>query len=359
MVLIKAYTSINLGDDLFIKLICEKHPNTKFCIIAKREYTTIFKDIKNLKILWYTRDYINSKYKDNRVVANEKMAKFVNKLSKKCDTYVYIGGSVFIEPKNGNIYRIKLFGEELSTFNKSYIIGSNFGPYYTDDYFKVAKDTIIPNLNHITFRDLDSYSLFSDLPNTSLAPDVIFSMDTSKYINEKKKEIGISLIHHLDRDVLAENYNKYLAEIAELIKKHIPLGYTICLLSFCKPERDLAAINDLLNILPESYLPKIRVEEYVGDIEHFMNLFSQFEKVVGTRFHSIILGIKFNCEVIPICYSNKTVNMLHDLNFTDYCTFENLDIQNKKFSLILDKEQLEKITKNSEKHFLEFKKSTL
>lgn len=48
--MVSAYTEFNLGDDLFIKVLCERYPDTRFMIIAPRLYKLVFKDIKNLKV---------------------------------------------------------------------------------------------------------------------------------------------------------------------------------------------------------------------------------------------------------------------------------------------------------------------
>lgn len=52
-ILIKAYTQLNLGDDLFIKILCERYENTEFYLFATPEYKNL-KGIKtnNLKILY-------------------------------------------------------------------------------------------------------------------------------------------------------------------------------------------------------------------------------------------------------------------------------------------------------------------
>lgn len=48
-IIIYAYTKFNLGDDLFIKVLCERYPKTKFIIYAPKDYKKCFKDIKNIK----------------------------------------------------------------------------------------------------------------------------------------------------------------------------------------------------------------------------------------------------------------------------------------------------------------------
>ena len=47
-VLLYGYTSVNLGDDLFFKIIAERFPNTLFVLPAHNIYKEIFRNINNL-----------------------------------------------------------------------------------------------------------------------------------------------------------------------------------------------------------------------------------------------------------------------------------------------------------------------
>ena len=42
-----AYTRQNLGDDLFLKILCERYKNTKFILYAPEVYKEIFKNDNN------------------------------------------------------------------------------------------------------------------------------------------------------------------------------------------------------------------------------------------------------------------------------------------------------------------------
>ena len=52
-ILIKAYAQLNLGDDLFIKMLCERYRDVEFYLFANSEYENL-KGIEsnNLKILY-------------------------------------------------------------------------------------------------------------------------------------------------------------------------------------------------------------------------------------------------------------------------------------------------------------------
>lgn len=81
-VLLNAYLVNNLGDDLFIRIICERFKDIIFYIIKSEPYTDAFGIIPNIKIC--SREDI---------------------LKIKFDLEVMIGGSLFMQPKDThNIY---------------------------------------------------------------------------------------------------------------------------------------------------------------------------------------------------------------------------------------------------------------
>jgi len=353
MIYIKAYTRVNLGDDLLIKLLCEDNKNEKFCILADTCYKDIFKNVKNLTILDKEYKKIQSVKQDyNKFV--ELTNKFVEKISKECKTMIYIGGSIFIENGSTSIQRLKQLKKEIEYFENSYIIGANFGPYITDEYLNYVHDEIIPALTKISFRDMASYNLFNDLENVYYAPDVVFSLNTN--ITTKNKEVGISIINHLEREKLKINYENYLDTLIEISKKYIILGYKIRLLSFCEYEKDTIAIDDFIEKLPIQYKKNIIIDYYNGNIEKFLNIFSKLDTIIATRFHSIVLGFKYNCNVLPICYSNKSYNLLTDLNINKYIEFSNIkDLLNLK-PIKMDNLKLNDLKNKANKHF-EYKKT--
>jgi len=355
MIYLKAYTRLNLGDDLLIKEICERYKNDKIYILADKKYKKVFKKYKNLKVMSFFNKIINkNKGKDysKYIKIKNKILKYI---SKKCDTFLYIGGSIFIESSSTSLMRVKELKEEINMFKKSYIIDSNFGPYTSDEYFNYIHSQLIPSLTHITFRDLYSYNLFKDQKNVSYAPDVIFSKDKDFIVSDRKKEIGISLVHHLERKELKNNYDKYLLNISKLAINYINNGFKVRILSFCSYEKDITAIEDFIKKIPLEYREDVVVDYYSGNIDEFLKIISGLDTVIATRFHAIVLGLKYCCNVIPICYSNKAINMLNDLDIKEYVDFKNIDKLNSIKMTKFNEKRIKEISKLSDNHFKNFK----
>lgn len=349
MIYLRAYARGNLGDDLFIRKVCNQYKNQKFYLLADKKYKKVFNDIKNLRIMHYSYKILR-KNRGNHSKWLKINNRILKRISKKCDTYLYVGGSIFIENEKIGLNALKELKDEMSLFKKSYIIGANFGPYSSSKYFNYVHDELIPFINHISFRDLNSYELFKDRNNTSYAPDIVFSIENDSSTS-KCKEVGISLIHHLERKNLKLRYDDYLKELVNLAIIYIKRGFKIRILSFCAYECDPVAIDDFMSKLPAEYENDIVIDYYDGNIDYFIDIISRLEILIATRFHSVVLGFKNNCKVIPICYSNKSVNLLNDLNINEYVTFDTIDrLSTIKFSKI-SSSKLNYLKKYASEHF--------
>src|SRR5690554_6271667 len=90
-ILVIGYASINLGDDLFFKILFEKFPDHKFYFLAKKEYDSVFEH-QNLSIIDDSILY--------RFLWRYKRSLLFRILARKLDGCVIIGGSIFMENRN-------------------------------------------------------------------------------------------------------------------------------------------------------------------------------------------------------------------------------------------------------------------
>lgn len=102
---LKAYMRNNLGDDLFVRTICERYPNTIFHVILTSRNMAL-ESIDNLRIHkpgLFVR-FIRKTFKLDLLEAI---------LRRRTDAMIYIGGSIFMEKdmrklmRNISIYRTK------------------------------------------------------------------------------------------------------------------------------------------------------------------------------------------------------------------------------------------------------------
>lgn len=308
-VYLKCCLNKNLGDDLFLKVITDRYKE-KFITISRLKYNNdIYND--NLTIKYIKYSYFRNIDRISRIIlhTNNILEKYyIN----KCDLIIEVGGSIFMESKKKSRKLPSLWYQRLN--RPYYIIGANIGPYYTEEYLEDV-EKILTKAEDVCLRDKKSVSLCK-ISNPRLAPDIIFSLDTSKYIPKTtKKEVIFSVIdcNKKSNQIKTTNLNNYENKIIEMINFFKNKGYSIKLMSFCKEEGDEIAVNNIYDKLKDKN--KVTKYFYDGNIEEALTVIGQAELIVGTRFHANILGLIMNKTIIPIIYNDKTKNLLDDINF--------------------------------------------
>jgi len=319
--MIHAYTQFNLGDDLFIKILCNKYPDTIFVLSAPKQYKDCFKNINNLQIIpndsliMRGLNYIIKKLGIN--------FRLIQLMPSKYDATVLIGGSLFIQTDQWK----KDLDHKLALGIKrkpSFLLGANFGPF-DDQTFYLEYKKHFQRYTDICFRDQCTYSLFKDLPQVRRASDIVFQLPKLK-VASNGKEIVISVIKPSIREHLANKDAIYYQKIKEIIIQFIEKDYTVTLMSFCEFEKDDEAVNAIANSLPINYIPKLKKYYYEGDIQEALEIIAKSCFVIATRFHAMILGWVYEKPVFPIIYSEKMKHVMDDINFTGtYTDFDMLE----------------------------------
>ncbi|WP_034765867.1 polysaccharide pyruvyl transferase family protein [Rossellomorea vietnamensis] len=316
-VLVCAYFAVNTGDDLFLKVLFDRYPNVKWDLLtANRNYIKIFKEYKNVQILYTYREVkIGAKYYNIFFKLNDLILNF-----KKYDALINIGGSIFMQ---GSSWKKKLkernyLVTKFKEMNKKiFIIGANFGPFNDEEFIQSYRE-LFKKCDDICFRDSESFNLFKELENVRLAPDIVFGLKSNERSEGKEKIAGFSIINLKNRKGLKDYYHLYNNKIIELAKNYLSKGYRVKLFSFCENEGDLNIIQDIESEINNQ---NIEIVNYKGDIDSFLEKFKSCEVILGTRFHSIILALKNRQKVVPIIYSEKTYNVLKDLNMQNDCHY--------------------------------------
>lgn len=336
-----AVTVINLGDDIFLNMIIKRYPNIKFYLFTNmKEYKDIL-NYKNCKV--YSNKYL---YVLKKIFFNFNIFNI-----KKNFIHISIGGSIFGEIDSKLYWAFNKFENDYKGYKKYFILGCNFGPYFTDKYLNLHHDKVFKNATDVCFREKNSYNLFKDLKNVRCRPDIVFSLDTKKYNKISKNKVVFSIIKPSFRENLKGLDEVYKQKIIEIIKYFSKKDYQITLMSFCKLEKDEEFIDEIINDI------NIKVDKYFyrGNINEAINEISTSQYIVATRFHAVILGILLGKKVLPIVYSDKTENVLNDLNFeSEKVRIENIkdfDIKSSFKNIKKYNGNLKKIVKDSEKQF--------
>ncbi|WP_229683105.1 polysaccharide pyruvyl transferase family protein [Virgibacillus oceani] len=349
-VMVYAYTHFNLGDDLFIKVLCEKYPKTIFVLYAPKEYKQTFKEFNNIRLFPSNSIIVRGL---NYCFRQFHIYSFFRRLlAKDCDAAVHIGGSLFIQGEN---WRDELKNtKEMRIPNRPfYLLGANFGPYHDNGFYQEHKE-LFKGYTDICFREKHSYELFNDLHNVRMADDMIFQLKTPA-VQVLHDSIVISVIKPSIRKHLSNYDDVYYRKMRDLAVFFIEKGYTVTLMSFCEYEQDDEAIETITNLIPESYLTKLNKHFYKFNIDETLHLIAASNFVIATRFHSMILGWVFHKPVFPIVYSDKMTNSMQDIGFDGtYTDIKNISALTPEYvfnSIDANLIDVSIQAQNAEKHF--------
>lgn len=328
-----AYNRMNLGDDIFLKMLFAKYRNIQFYINTPDIcYNLPFKEMHNVH-------FLDGEYRNLEEI-------------QICDydAYIYIGGSIFIENKRGMMLQNK-FDNLLNLCKENnkpfFYVSSNFGPYKSVEYMEISK-SIISKCTDICFREKYSFDLFKDIASVRYAPDLIFDYEIEKVLEHRKDTVGLSVIDFEIREEFKEIQEKYFELLKKFVKKCIANGKEIYLFSFCKYEGDEQGIEKLIKKMSEFERTKIKIVKYEGDIEKFIAEYTKIEYMVCTRFHSMVLSILSEQKIYCLSYSSKMNNVISDLNL-------NIEVDNIKDIKGDNEIELSKFNKINNEKFEEIK----
>ena len=351
-VFLYAYDKVNLGDDLFVRTITNRYPQTKFYMWSDLDNRHNFSDISNLTVI----DCHSKVIRGIARIWKSFPARYRAWIEKHCDIMVYIGGSIFAEYSQWERY--VEWWRKKAVQKPMYILGANWGPYFTPQYQEGMKE-VFGLMKDVCFRDQYSIEQFQHISSVRYAPDILFACPIQqKEIKEKQIFVSVIDCGSDDHILLNEYKEKYIENMSLLLKQYLENGCTLILSSFCKKERDDKAISDIMNnICTHDYADNIKVLSYNGtNGKKIIEAISSSNYVIATRFHGIVLALAAGRPVLPIVYSDKTLHMLESICF-DGCLFDlRLD---EPFSFDLSKEhwknykslQLKRICDEAEKHF--------
>lgn len=333
-VFVDIYLMFNLGDDLFLDILAKKYPNCQFTVnYLAGNYDQFISGYSNVNRRKYTiLDKIGQRLKISDNITNYK------EISEECDALLFIGGSIFREEKyHKSLYqdRLKMVREFRNKEKPVFILGANFGPFETDDFYSDYRN-FFALCEDVCFRDKYSYELFKDLSQVRYAPDIVFQMNVDEFKPvSNKKRVGFSIIDVRHKYGLAKYYDDYISSTVKSIEFLISKGYECCLMSLCEQEGDLQTINMIKSYLSPETQQSISIFNYKGNLKEAINLIASFNLFIAARFHANIVALLLGNGIMPIIYSEKTTNMLKDINLDEILVnMDELYLQYDKDSLM-------------------------
>ena len=278
------YFDRNFGDDMMMKLVVCGLPEITFLV----EETA-----------------------DTPLLTEPNVAQADRETCRRCPQLVVTGSGFMINTKAA-------FRTELLRFLKGhhpgdYCLGCNIEPLNspTKRFFIRRK---LNKFQLITCRDQASYRWLLDntrKPEIHCLPDILFSLPEEWLPRRGNPEmLGISMMHRLgDREDCA--YYRAMAEIAdEWIQKN---GKGVILMAFdTGKEDDVFACRAVRKLMRFPHRTEIVTHT---DGTEIPAAFARCEKIIGARFHSIVLALRMGIPVYPLIFREKARNLLKDLQY--------------------------------------------
>ena len=342
---VEMFLDHNLGDDLFLDTLLTRYPNHDFYLDLPlgMEINHYFKKYKNLKI---NSKKLNLK---NKIINKFSRYTFIYYLNQclKYDMQILIGGSLFEVRNNKHLLRRKVYylGYKLQKLLKlkKIIIGSNLGPFYNKKSENIIKETL-EIFDGMSVRDLKSLKYLEkwklDKEKYKYGSDIVFSNKNFNYgefsIKEVENLLGVSIVNsYSDTN---EEKNIYINKMTDIIRLYLKKNKEnkVKLLGFdggvVMSDKDL--IEKIYNELTEHEQKRVSKVIYSPIIllDDYMKEFLECSKIIGGRFHSIVLALKYNKKVLAINYSDKIKYLLEDIglinNLIEYKELKNYSVIN-------------------------------
>lgn len=301
---LKAYLGCNYGDDYMILELLRNFSKIKFYLNCSPFYKDFYEK--------FFCDY------DNLIFTDFELYQIFDNYPKNFFKGVLLlGGSVLMGSREAGIF----FRERnISTLTKLkdygtnyWIVGCNVGPFISNTTENTVKKEIqIADL--IVTRDQTSYNYCKSINNKKVlwTKDILWTIGNA-YKNESKAfNLGITLFYS---DTTEEGKFKTVNFWKNLIDNWIKKNKrNVALFAFSVGEQnDHGLCDQIVNL--SKYPENITIISHKSsNPEQFLKSISSCERMIGIRFHGVVLSISCNVPVIPIAYNNKTEQLCKDLN---------------------------------------------
>lgn len=301
------YAELNVGDDIFAHILFNRYPDVVFCMPFSDSYRALFEKYPNVLPVLYGENIWASGY--------------VNEIDySKYEGYIVIGGSVF---PDFLIYKFFMDSYIASHFigqgKKAFWMGCNADRGYHNPLWNIDTYNNFFAANHgmtdICLRDKYSYEMFKPSGCARQEPDIVFGLVNQFFPEDQfdtRTGLGISLIDTRSREGLKAHHDTYMKGLVSIIEEAAERGIPVTLFPFCKNEGDEDAVEELMSMLSDRQKAIVRCHYYKGDLKELLSDFASMKYIVATRFHAVILSLKFRQQVFPVIYGDKTQSLLTD-----------------------------------------------
>ncbi|MCX8069348.1 MAG: polysaccharide pyruvyl transferase family protein, partial [Thermodesulfovibrionales bacterium] len=301
----------NLGDELILKYVAN-----------------LLKELGYEKIIALTgnTEYSKRKHKEIEFINRNDISQ-IQELVKHCSCTALAGGGLFQEfnklscdeffkqPLNGVHSYINL--PIISRIYKKpcYYLFQGVGPFFSDEgrYFARYAYSLA---DLILTRDINSSKLLSDMgikEHIISADPVFLQMRMKKKEFNSKPKIAICLRQWIEKD-----FEKRMIEAFISFINHFFKDYEFTFISFQDTLQEDLTIYENINmeLSTNIQVPVIKTNDL--SLEEAEELISNYDFIIGMRYHSILLAIKYNIPFVAINYWDKVRNIVEEVGLNEF-----------------------------------------
>lgn len=328
ILLFGAYSDNNLGDDLILLLVNRLINRKQAMPLVLNRYgmndffTNNYNFVDNFI---YNPEYNNKKLKRMLKIKTEKI--------EKIDTLFFIGGG-YSNEKFGIMNLIKM-NILINEYSKSkvpiYFFGQTIGPSKSKLGYKILKN-IYSKGKKVYVRENYSINFFRKEIKTELVgDDAYLSYEDFEKNKVEKENIIVNMKDFANND---EYYNDYLNMITNISKK---INNEIHIVPF---RNDKNSKEYKLNYKLYKDLKKKEIKCKFCVIQTYQELINEFSSaitVIGSAYHSVVLGLIAGANVYGIYNGEyyeqkiKGVLNLYDMSENNTISIKNLSVESEKF----------------------------
>lgn len=300
--IIETKSKFNFDEDILLKIICERYPNTNFYFFASSKY----KDLKGIKT-----DNLNIIYENRK--NNSFYSKIKNKFKalKRQNDYTCnkIDGILQVD-------EIDVDEKLLINSSHNFLLGININSLISEKRKQYLNDKFKHYLD-VCFDNKNSYQIFQNLENVRFAKDMVSTLEISEIEDKNFTVITVMFPSKIDKFKLIEA--EYFNRLKVIIESFIDRGENIKLLSI-SDENDMS-IQKLLNMIPNIYHKNINLYFYKGDINKILELLKNSKRIITHSYRVMLIGIILKKIVFPIIIDENIKIKLDDIKFNQNYTF--------------------------------------
>ncbi len=229
-----------------------------------------------------------------------------------------------------SLYHINL---ALALKKKVYVLPNSFGPFEGISIAKSVRKTL-EKCELVSSRETISQDMLEKIGvKSEVYPDMAFMLESSK--TQKAEEIIAKLNLSEEENAVAitvrpyrfpessnpkQKYDEYLKAMVGFIDWLKDNGYRPILVehthSSNEHENDGKCISQIVDISERKIEVLSDIDLNCRELKH---IYSKFQYIVGTRFHSVIFSLSENVPGIALSYSgNKSTGIMNDIGLGDF-----------------------------------------